>query len=161
GTRNYAAPEQVSGRIADVGPRSDIYSLGMVLYESVTLRRAGQVQAPVSCLMARGLSRQRARELTAVIEKATATRPRDRYADMDLLGCDLRALLEGREVSVRPAWVGLRFARWAGRHPVVAALSIGLVTSLALGLLIALLLLNEKVAAERKTLAAHEESERR
>ena len=121
GTLRYMAPEQIEGR-ADV--RSDVYGLGVTLYELITLRPAFRAQSRAHLLQSvlRG-SHQRPRriesdvppDLEAITLKAMANLPEERYGTATALADDLRAFLEHRPVLARIPGV-LHLMRLAARR---------------------------------------------
>jgi serine/threonine-protein kinase len=127
GTPRYMSPEQARGEIDRLDRRSDLYSLGLMLYELVCLRPA--FSAPdVSSLMERVRRGQRARiaaptrslkiasELAAIIDKATRVAPDDRYPDVSAFAHDLRNYLRGEAVSAMRDNALHRALRWIGHH---------------------------------------------
>jgi serine/threonine protein kinase/phage FluMu protein Com len=116
GTPVYMPPEQACGQVADVDQRSDVYSLGAILYEMLSLHppvdRGGGMQAILQ-KVAEGkvpLPEERARkaggrwvpkELSAVAMKALAKEKGDRYPSVSPLRQDLERYLEGRSVSAK------------------------------------------------------------
>ncbi len=106
GTAYYLSPEQAQGLQLD--GRSDIYSLGVVVYEMLTGRRPFEGDSPVSIAykhvreMPRAPSAHRAdvpRPLEAIVMTAMAKRPEDRYSSAALMRRDLEAFAAGREVT--------------------------------------------------------------
>jgi serine/threonine-protein kinase len=106
GTAYYLSPEQAQGLPLD--GRSDIYSLGVVVYEMLTGRRPFEGDSPVSIAykhvreMPRPPSTHRAdvpRSLEAIVMTAMAKRPEDRYSSAALMRRDLEAFAAGREVT--------------------------------------------------------------
>ncbi len=130
GTLRYMAPEQVVGE-SDV--RSDIYSLGLTLYELLagrpaiddsSIRQAIVTRRPVpSPPPLRQLNSSVPKDLETILQAAMSNDPAARYQTASALEQDLAAFLEGRSISVRrmPRWE--RVHRWAKRNPAVAALS--------------------------------------
>jgi serine/threonine protein kinase/tetratricopeptide (TPR) repeat protein len=111
GTPRYMPPEQADADADAVGPWSDIYSVGVVLYELLTgttpfegsdvsqlLRDSirGEIEPPAARAPERGIPP----ELASVAMKALATQPEDRYRSMPLMKRDIELFLEGRSVSV-------------------------------------------------------------
>jgi serine/threonine protein kinase len=127
GTPAYMSPEQLSGRVEDLGPRCDIYSLGVIMYELLTARRPfdgpdtvilGQILYvdPVSPSAHRPDLDDR---ISAVCLKAMAKRPEDRYATMEELASALTDYLRRSTHTSRSpepvAAPGLH--RWADDDP--------------------------------------------
>ena len=110
GSPMYMSPEQVTGRIG-IDPRTDLYSLGLVLYELLSLRRPhtattreGILRQVVTKPLPPVSWRNRAvpRDLEAVVHKATAKDPDERYQTADDLAADLGNWLDGRPVTATP-----------------------------------------------------------
>jgi serine/threonine protein kinase len=129
GTVRYMAPERFEGTSL---PQSDIYALGMTLYEMLTLRpafgdsnRARLMQrilhedppAP------RRLDTRIPRDLETVVLKAIAHDPRRRYATAEELAEDLRCFLADRPVRARRSRLPERLWRWCRRNPTIASLT--------------------------------------
>jgi WD40 repeat protein/serine/threonine protein kinase/tetratricopeptide (TPR) repeat protein len=132
GTLRYMAPERFQGR-ADA--RSDVYGLGVTLYELVTfqpafqdLDRARLIQRVVQEEPARPRKLNRAvpRDLETVVLKAMAKEPERRYSTASALAEDLRRLLADRPIRARRSAVPERLWLWCRRNPAVAIL-LGLV----------------------------------
>jgi hypothetical protein len=148
-TPDYASPEQIVGD--PVTPASDVYSLGVVLYEVLTGARPHRiVQAtplelereiclnPVKRPSAtipndRRLARRLAGDLDAVILCAMQREPTQRYPSVERLAQDLQRYLEQRPVTARPDSFGYRTAKFIQRNRAPLALA-GVVTAPVLGL---------------------------
>ena len=160
GTPGYMAPEQVNGRISAMGPATDVYGLGVLLYESITGARpfAGSNETDtfrriLSEDPPRPTNRvpQLSRDLEAICMKCLEKSPDRRYGSAALLADDLRRFLSGRSTLARPiGWVGTA-GRWAGRNPWVA----GLVTTVAL-LLVVIVVGSAVTAIQMARLAGRE-----
>ena len=130
GTAGYMAPEQAAARTSEIDRRSDVYSLGVILYEMLTGGRPfhgegdellNDIQT-VQLVRPRRLDQTIARDLEAICLKCLEKTPADRYQAAADLAEDLRKYLHGEPVSVRTVSVPLRLARWARRRPAVAVL---------------------------------------
>jgi serine/threonine protein kinase/WD40 repeat protein len=144
GTPEYMAPEQHepdSGHAAD--PRTDVWGLGVTLYELLTLKRAFSCpDADTSKLRALTLEtdpvrpgrcvRNLPRDLEAICVKALDKKPDQRYQSAHELADDLRRWIDRRPISLWRRKPGYRLRLWAHRQPVLAA-TIGLLTCSALG----------------------------
>lgn len=124
GTPNYMAPEQAVGENTD--HRADVFSLGAVLFEMLTLSRPfrGETALEVVERMRnaptpdpRAANTKVSADLAAVVMKAMAIRPAERYGTMAAFVADLRACRDGRDVAARPPTRWLRLRRWARREP--------------------------------------------
>jgi WD40 repeat protein/serine/threonine protein kinase len=139
GTVRYMAPERFQGRC---DARSEVYSLGLTLYELVALRPAYQ-SADRHALIERVLHEEPARlkrlapsvprDLETIIAKATARDPAARYASAAALGEDLQRFVEDRPIRARRVSTAERLLRWGRRNKAVAALLMCVVVTLAVG----------------------------
>jgi len=136
GTPAYAAPEVLAATPGPPDARSDIWSLGAVLFEGLTGERPFPARGRRPGVEAeRPLIRLEARygdDVQAVVEAALARRPADRYPDMEAFAADLERLCRRQSVSVRPAGRARRAAEWARRRPALLgayALCAALVTA--------------------------------
>jgi serine/threonine protein kinase len=129
GTIRYMAPERFHGRC---DARSDIYALGLTLYELLAKRPAfdeadrGKLIKHVTDTEPpplRQLDRKLPRDLTTIVHKAIEHEPSDRYQTADDLAEDLRRFLEDQPIRSRPIPGYERSWRWCKRNPAVAALN--------------------------------------
>jgi serine/threonine protein kinase len=125
GTLRYMSPEQALGRGTAVDHRADIYSLGVTLYELLTLRpavggtdrhdvlrRIGSEEPPPP----RALDRAIPVELETVVLKAMAKEPAERYRTAQELADDLRRFLADEPVRARRPGLWERARKWSRRH---------------------------------------------
>src|SRR5262249_38510970 len=110
GTPNYMSPEQARGEAALVGPRSDVWSLGAIMYELLTGRPPFQAASAVDVLLLvrteeavppRRLNPGIDPDLELICLKCLEKRPQHRYATAAALANDLEAYLSGEAVSAR------------------------------------------------------------
>lgn len=134
GTPYFMSPEQALGELDSLGPPSDVYALGCMMYQAVTGTAPWEnLDSPPSPYMVLNWVREmppprvsdKVRhapvELTAIIEKAMARRQQDRYPDMTALGEDLRAYLENRVVAAYESGPIAELRKWTRRNRAFAA----------------------------------------
>ena len=129
GTLRYMSPEQVAGDSA-VDQRTDVYSLGLTLYELVARRPAFEQDTRPELIRAKREGRPISldklvpgvpRDLRLIIEKAIEHDPLDRYNGADQLATDLDNYLSHRPLLARPSSFSSRLFRLARRHPIAAS----------------------------------------
>jgi WD40 repeat protein/serine/threonine protein kinase len=139
GTLRYMAPERFRGA-GDA--RSDIYALGLTLYELLTLQpafpeadrhRLVEEVMHAEPVAPRRLNRAVPRDLETIVLKAIDRDPARRYPTATALADDLRRFLEDRPIRARRVGARERLWRWCRRNPVVAALTAALVLAFLLG----------------------------
>lgn len=142
GTPCYMAPEQALGRSDQVGPATDIYALGAILYDALTGRPPFDADNTLDTLMQavvrepippRQLQPKIPRDLDVICLKCLEKKPEKRYATARDLADDLERLLRNEPILARPIGGLERCERWARRHPAWATL-IGVSTLALLGL---------------------------
>jgi len=131
GTPNYMAPEQAVPGMKGIGPFTDVYSLGAVLYALLTGRPPVDGRTPQAALAAlaskdpvsprRYISKLHP-DLETICLKCLEKMPKDRYANAKELAEELERFAEGRPIRARPVGLPVRALRWAGRRPITAAL---------------------------------------
>ena len=174
-TPAYAAPEQILGEPATTA--TDVYSLGVLLYELLTGRlphergsasAAGLADAVSRESVARPsrvaaeggdrkLERALAGDLDTILLKSLAREPERRYASVAAFAEDLRRHLEGRPVLARPDSTGYRVRKFVGRNRVAVAAALAAVVALAVGLAVALA---QARRADREATTARREAAR-
>ena len=145
GTPSYMSPEQTRGRSADVGPPSDVYALGTILYRLLkgelpferdsimdTLRAVQEEEpAPI-----RTKRTNVPRDLETICMKCLNKTPSERYASAFDLADDLRRWKDGFPIHARPVTAWERVVRWANRNPVLALVSAGFALALIIGTIV-------------------------
>ena len=125
GTPAYMSPEQARGEIDQLGPPSDVYSLGATLYCLLTGRPPAEGDDLASVLDAvrrgefpppRQFDPGIDRALEAICLEAMAPQPADRYASPRALADDVERWMADDPVSALPDGWGRRMARWSRRH---------------------------------------------
>ncbi len=131
GTPAYMSPEQAAGQISKMDQRSDVYALGAVLYEILTLhppisgsdlkdvlRKAmlGAIEPPER----RAPDRAIPKDLAAIAMKALASEPEQRYPAASLMRRDLESFLEGRAVSARADSLVEALGKFIRRHRITS-----------------------------------------
>lgn len=146
GTPRYMAPEQAVGDLERIGPLTDVYALGTLLYECLTgqppfvatsvaetLQKI-QLEEPIS---PRRLQPSIPRDLATICLHCLHKEPHRRYPSAGLLASDLRHFLAGEPIRARPTPLWERTAKWCRRRPAHAALialfSLLLIGSLSAG----------------------------
>ncbi len=141
GTPAYMAPEQIEGG-SSVDGRSDVWGLGVMLYEALSGRRPFEEATQLALMesirirepapLARGRHRY-SRDVEAVVERALTKEVAKRYASAALMGDDLDALIEGKPVRARRIGPFAKVLRAGRRRPAMAALlSVAVLSLLAL-----------------------------
>jgi serine/threonine-protein kinase len=167
GTIGYASPEQTAGRLDELAPSSDVYSLGATLYVLLTGRRPfhdattkdigdrvqrGQISP------ARQVKPETPAALDAVCRKAMALRPADRYQSALELATEIEHWLADEPVAAYPEPWMVRAGRWGRRHrTMLVGVGVLLVSVVgALSVTTALIWREERKTAQQKQMADEE-----
>ena len=127
GTPRYLSPQQAAALNQRLDGRSDQFTLGLILYELVSLRQAFAGDSHLELVKAILKTEKRPlkpyggaysipQELAAIIEKATARKAEDRYEDVQAFAQDIRRFLRGEAVLARPDNLVQVMVRWMGHH---------------------------------------------
>jgi tetratricopeptide (TPR) repeat protein/tRNA A-37 threonylcarbamoyl transferase component Bud32 len=138
GTPAYMSPEQAAGEGHRVDRRSDVYSLGVVLYEVLCGERPfrGSKVMMIHQVLheeprpPRRINDKIPRDLATICLKAMAKAPGQRYATARALADDLRRFLGGEPIRARPVGPAERLGRWCRRNRLVASLLAALAVAL-------------------------------
>ncbi|MCA9187582.1 MAG: serine/threonine-protein kinase [Pirellulaceae bacterium] len=128
GTPAYASPEQYMGDIARTDRRTDIYSLGVILFRLLTnempYRGSFEAQRQLKIFEdapdPRGLNPRIPLDLATISLKCLERDPRNRYDHAHIVADELGRFLRGEPIRARPIPRYLRITRWCQRHPALA-----------------------------------------
>lgn len=132
GTPSFMAPEQVSSKEGKVGPRSDIYSLGAILYYAATGRPPHQAASTEATLREvllsepvapKSLNPSLPLDLQTICLKCLEKEPSRRYATARELADDVGRFLRDEPIHARPVSPPEQLWRWCRRKPAVASLA--------------------------------------
>ncbi len=145
GTPSYMAPEQARGAIQEMGPHTDQYSLGVVLYWMLT--RRVPFSGPHAIVLNQVIHSAPERpsaivpdldpRLEAICLKAMSKAPSDRYANCAEMAEDLRRFSRDEDVLAKPASMFARAYRWSQSYPLQATLAVSAVSLVLLGIVVA------------------------
>lgn len=159
GTPAYMSPEQLAPQTLDVDRRTDVWSLGVTLYEAVTFRRPFVGQTPQALARAiltdepvdpRRQNPAVPRDLAVVILNALDKNPVRRYGTAGFLADDLRRVRLRQPVNARPVGALGRLSRWFSRNPLLAASVTALFAVMAAALVTGAILLDRATTARNE-----------
>lgn len=131
GTPAYMAPEQTTADQSQIGPSTDIYALGVLLYVMLVGRPPFEADTPIETLRLvqehdpvapRRLQPAIPIDLETICLKCLSRHPSDRYGSAAALSDDLRRWLDGCPILARPVPPWRRAWKWSRRHPAAAGL---------------------------------------
>jgi len=169
GTPAYMSPEQAEGRLEALGPRTDVYALGAVLYHVLCGHMPYVKPGTKASTYAiwhwvrtgppeplHTAAPEVPAELVSICEKAMAREPGARFASMEALADDLRAYLEGRVVRTYETGAWAETRKWVRRNKLLAASVAAALLALIAGIATTLVL---RQRAERSAELARESAE--
>ena len=183
GTPFYMSPEQAMSRRMGIDHRTDIFSLGVTLYEALTLERpfsgetSHEVLKRIMLFDPEGPHKANPRvpsDLSTICLKAMEKMPERRFQNMKAFGDDLQRFLSGDVILAKPAGFQTRLWKRVKRQPVVsAAIGVALIALVAFAVVVPWIIAAQKeaarveiakerdraVAAEKEAVAAHKDAE--
>ena len=157
GTLRYIAPERFRG---EADARSDVYALGLTLYEMLALEPAFAAEERARLIDGilhaepahpRQLDPRIPRDLETIVLKAMDKDPRGRYSSADALADDLRRFLAGEPIRARRSSSAERAWKWCRRYPLLAGLAAA-VFVLLLGVVTILLVANQRISGKQRVI---------
>jgi eukaryotic-like serine/threonine-protein kinase len=162
GTMRYMSPEQALGRAALVDQRTDVYSLGVTMYELATLNHPADQLSNAQLYFDRNRSstkplqhwnRHIPHDFQTIVLKCMAEMPHERYGSAKELADDLERFLDGRPILASPPSWWTRAGKWAKRRRgVVYAAAAVLLVALVGTVVSATMLSHERFAANERAL---------
>lgn len=170
GTPAYMSPEQLGGHQRDIDARTDVYSLGAVLYELMTGERPHAFNGPFDeCVRAvrddpaprpSRLTPELDTDLDTIVTTALAKDRDKRYASAAALGQDIDNWLQGRPIQARPLTLGYQLRLFTARNRGVVAAGVAVAAILAAATVVSSSMAIKAARAEAAERARADESER-
>ncbi len=167
GTPAYMAPEQARGDTANIGPHSDQYAVGAILYELLSGQRA--FDGPPHAVLAQILTKEPValetldksipKDLAAIAQKAMSKVATQRYESCGELAEDLQRWLRGEATLARPVTTIEKGLRWTKRNPLVAGLLVSVISVVSVAIFSVSMALWHANSAKAKALLALAETE--
>jgi tetratricopeptide (TPR) repeat protein len=159
GTPAFMSPEQAAGKVEELGPTTDVYSLGATLYMLLTnepplrgeLAEVLRGAQEGSWLPSRQVNPAVPAALDAICRKAMALRPADRYGSALDLAKDAERWLGDEPVAAYPEPWGVRLRRWMRKHSRLVTVAAAVLVTAVVGLTVGMLLLQRSKEAEQKS----------
>jgi eukaryotic-like serine/threonine-protein kinase len=172
GTLGYMSPEQIAADPAGLDGRSDVYTLGVILFELLAKRLPYQLDRLPAHEAARVIQEQEPSRLGSIdtlyrgdveiiVAKALEKVESRRYASAGELASDIRRYLRGEPILARPASALYQLRKFARRNKTLVAGVSGVIAALLVGTVVSILFAlraeeNARVAEERERIATHE-----
>jgi WD40 repeat protein len=169
GTPSYMAPEQAGGQTKQIGPATDLYALGAILYECLTGRPPFKAATDLDTILQvisddpvppTQLQSKTPRDLETICLKCLRKEPEKRYATAHGLADDLQRFLNNEPITARPVGRVERGLKWVRRQPALAAMIAATVVITAISFVVVLLLLADAIRSRDDTVAALGEREK-
>ena len=141
GTPSYVAPEQVQGD-EDIGPRTDVYAIGAILYHMLVGRPPFQSAVPIETLLQvkhneptspRQINPAIPLDLETLCMKCLRKESTNRYADCDAIADEIKRFIDDRPIKARPVSKIEQYWRWCKRHKTISRLATAFVAVLIIG----------------------------
>jgi serine/threonine protein kinase/tetratricopeptide (TPR) repeat protein len=167
GTLQYMSPEQAGGRSSLIDPRTDVYSLGITLYELLTLQPAFEGDdrqelvrriVEVEPTRPRRINTSIPLDLETIVLKAISKNREERYSTAQELADDLRRFREGMPTLARRPTLAGRIAKWGRRHRRAVRASAAVAATMVVGLIVAIFLIVREAGHTEAALKKSEEN---
>ncbi|MFM2012606.1 MAG: Serine/threonine-protein kinase PrkC, partial [Planctomycetota bacterium] len=167
GTPSYMPPEQAAGKTTEVGPLSDVYSLGALLYCLLTGRPPFQAATPLDTLMqviekepvsVQSLNAGVPKDLETICQKCLQKESSKRYASAQAFADDLGRWIRGEPIQARAVSSSERAIRWVKRNKLVSGLVAGTLAAILIGAGASLWFGIESKVSEAKAKASEEQA---